>query len=420
MKETEPCEQLDCKEESASTAVATLNVPGETAVLRLWEIDRFYKCPIVGLCLTIAEQKQILKKARVLFRSKTDFEIHEILVAASERQGPLSERMERLLNRKFARDIKAMRDLDEKRFMECWKASFRSGAYAGVFWIAAIKPDLSPHARIEIFGSVHMAMHKNAEQYARLKQQAAFHEERAAHMAGLAKEETRARRRLQKEVLKLQRAETDRLRRPDDSRKMQPFPAQGVVIPKDPIVDPGFLQEYERLKAEIVLLKDRIAERDASAEALAKTNKRLSQEVDQHKEWNVRLQEELKALNKALLLQNRCDASCPSFDLCKRRVLLVGGLTKMEAFYRQMVEDRGGIFEYHDGYMKNGIRNLESQLKRADIVLCPINCNSHAACSLVKNLGKKHNKSVRMLSSPSLSTLAEALSGKGGVCISGT
>jgi hypothetical protein len=26
-------------------------------------------------------------------------------------------------------------------------------------------------------------------------------------------------------------------------------------------------------------------------------------------------------------------------------------------------------------------------------VLCPVNCNSHGACSIVKNIAKKHNKS---------------------------
>ncbi|MCP4579159.1 MAG: DUF2325 domain-containing protein [Deltaproteobacteria bacterium] len=115
---------------------------------------------------------------------------------------------------------------------------------------------------------------------------------------------------------------------------------------------------------------------------------------------------------------NGCDETCPSYDLCQRRVLMVGGLTKMESLYRQVIEDNNGIFEYHDGYMQNGIKNLESRVRRADMVLCPVNCNSHAACALVKKLGKKHKKTVRLLAGSSLSAIGEALSGKGGVYVS--
>jgi len=33
--------------------------------LRFWEIDPFFKCPAVGICLTFSEQKQVLKKAGI-------------------------------------------------------------------------------------------------------------------------------------------------------------------------------------------------------------------------------------------------------------------------------------------------------------------------------------------------------------------
>jgi hypothetical protein len=90
-------------------------------------------------------------------------------------------------------------------------------------------------------------------------------------------------------------------------------------------------------------------------------------------------------------------------------VLIVGGIARMEALYRQIIENSGGVLEYHDGYMKGGAKQLESSLKRSDIVLCPVNCNSHAACSMVKNLGKKHNKPVHMLASFSLSAVTQVI-----------
>ena len=40
--------------------------------LRFWEIDHFFKCPAVGTCLDIAEQKQILKNAKALAQKLDD------------------------------------------------------------------------------------------------------------------------------------------------------------------------------------------------------------------------------------------------------------------------------------------------------------------------------------------------------------
>jgi hypothetical protein len=61
--------------------------------------------------------------------------------------------------------------------------------------------------------------------------------------------------------------------------------------------------------------------------------------------------------------------------------------------------------------MKKGTRRLESRLRRSDMVLCPVSCNSHTACSVVKNLAKKHNKTVHMLANSSLRTISQAIWG---------
>jgi hypothetical protein len=81
----------------------------------------------------------------------------------------------------------------------------------------------------------------------------------------------------------------------------------------------------------------------------------------------------------------------------------------MEARYRQAVESAGGVMEYHDGHIHSGAMQLENSLRRADIVLCPVNCNSHSACLLVKNFGKKHNKPVYMMPSFSLSAVSRII-----------
>lgn len=44
---------------------------GQKVRLRFWEFDHFLTCPVVGTCLTAAEQKQLTKKAGLLKKRQT-------------------------------------------------------------------------------------------------------------------------------------------------------------------------------------------------------------------------------------------------------------------------------------------------------------------------------------------------------------
>lgn len=46
------------------------------APLRFWEIPEFFKCPVVGMCMTLTEQKQLLKKTKISVKNTSPFEIH--------------------------------------------------------------------------------------------------------------------------------------------------------------------------------------------------------------------------------------------------------------------------------------------------------------------------------------------------------
>ena len=89
-----------------------------TARLRFWEIDQFFKCPVVGICLTLTEQKQLLKKTGISIKKKSPFEIHETLVASAESENRLSKRVDNLLNHKFVHEADALRGLDPGEFTE--------------------------------------------------------------------------------------------------------------------------------------------------------------------------------------------------------------------------------------------------------------------------------------------------------------
>jgi hypothetical protein len=142
--------------------------------------------------------------------------------------------------------------------------------------------------------------------------------------------------------------------------------------------------ENRQLKNQLVAMGSAIAQQQLAMADLVQKNQTLKESLAQQKALNAHYQIETRKVMGDLTDMSRCDPACPSFDLCRKRVLIVGGITRMASLYKELIEGSGGVFEYHDGYMKNGVKQLESRLKRADVVLCPVSCNSHAACSIVK------------------------------------
>ncbi len=104
-----------------------------------------------------------------------------------------------------------------------------------------------------------------------------------------------------------------------------------------------------------------------------------------------------------------CSTPCPCAH-CPQRVLIVGGIERMEPLYREAIEAKGHIFEYHAGHSRNCGSKLENLLQRADLILCPVNCNSHTACLQVKSLCKKHKKNLQIMRNFSLSAIERTLS----------
>jgi hypothetical protein len=380
--------------------------PAQAAPYRFWEIEHFFRCPIIGMCLTAAEQRQLLKKCGFDLKNKGPYEIHEVLVSAAESENRLSWKVERLLQRKYAHRAAPMAALSEAALLRRWQDAYRCGDYLAEFWAVVSRRDLSIEARREIFGTIHMAMHANIEQTARAAFRLNLLESKVSEQEEKLKRLNLDRRTLRKENNTLQRALVDqnqRLRAAAAHADYRPRPAS-VATDVEAIE-----QENRRLNALLQEQAGHLLLKERQLQSLGEDVARLTAESEARRQAEETLRRETQEALRAFMEMNRCDSDCPSFDLCRKRVLIVGGITRMEALYRQLIETSGGVFEYHDGYMNGGARQLESRLKRSDIVLCPVNCNSHAACAMVKNLGRKHNKPVHMLASFSLSTVSQVI-----------
>ena len=95
--------------------------PVSRAVHGIWEADELFRCPLVGMGITLAEQKHLLKKMSLPAVELTPFEIHELFVNAAATENPLSRKMSQLLRRKYEREAAPLRLLSEVDFLAQWK-----------------------------------------------------------------------------------------------------------------------------------------------------------------------------------------------------------------------------------------------------------------------------------------------------------
>ncbi|MEA1948875.1 MAG: DUF2325 domain-containing protein, partial [Thermodesulfobacteriota bacterium] len=358
----------------------------------------------------LEEQKRILKKTGHSIKNRTGYEIHGIFVHSLSNKNTLSKRIDAYLNKKFKYEIADFSGLDRSLFLDAWKTHFQKGEIAGLLWIAATRVDLKKEDISSIFGEIHMQMHLNAGYNLNLRRRLFYQEEENRKLVQRLKDSIRIRRKLKNEN---ENSERDQM----ELRRQYAFlENENLSIKKDLSIlrgNTGILDleaENQQLRDELGKLSEKIEDYQESMEDLRGQNNKLLSKLESQHEMNNHLKEESKRIIARISALNRCDETCPSFDLCRKRILIVGGINRMESIYRQLIEENGGIFEYHDGHIKGGKKALENRIKRADVVLCPVNINSHNACSVVKKMGKKHRKSIQMLAGSGLGVISQALS----------
>ena len=375
------------------------------AALAFWEVDSMFSCPLVGACLTLAEQKRLLKKTSMSCKGKSPYELHEIFVTMSSRPNSLSRRVDKFLRRKYLVCIEPMLGLAENDFIRAWNKEFDTGDPGAAVYAVAVNGNLSAGARRELFGRIHMNMHETASAGARLRRELGQARDRTRSVKDKYDELAVAHRMLKKENRSLRKELESRkveLARLNSASDEQPSLKARQIQIAGPSGDGLGSPTRQNVEPEAGDLRRRL-------ELQERKNQKLEEKLARAEEQHRAVLEGVEALMRQAPAGQDCDVNCPSYDLCSKRILMVGGITKMASHYRRMVESQGGRFEYHDGNMKSGERSLENRFRRADLVLCPVDCNSHAACSAVKKLGKKHNKPVRMLFGSSINAVSQAL-----------
>lgn len=359
-------------------------------------------CSIIGTCLTLKETEKIARRFGYSGDS-SPYPLHSWAVEACQKKPGMAKDTQKFLNGKYRLTMSRIDNYEGEELGRAWNEAVREGRVAGAYWAILTRVD-APHEVISrIFGEVHMMSHlQGAEVRAELQELDPLRQDNHDLQERLNKlsarlEKVNGDREEWRRRLSEQEAELSRIR-----HKLQQ--TEKDLLSLAPVGD------LERLKAENRALLQQLASEKRLREKL---EMRLFKEaVRQLPGAPLALEPKGMVNDTAAPLEDACPLAegeeCPRF--CNKSILFVGGLERLEPHYRTLVENVfGARFMRHDGDCHNGQARLIHLVKRAEAVICPLNCTSHSASLCVKKICKDLNKPCVLLRNSGLGTLKRTL-----------
>lgn len=422
----------------------------------LWENGEF-ACPIVGTCLTVAELRKLCRKCGdSVPETASAFDAHTFLVGQARETGRPAKLVQKFLDRKYHRELRVFRKVtDGDALRRLWREYADAGNVPGALWALLSLPETPAGLVRDVIGEVHMLSHRlTAASQADLTRLAELEEKVTVLSAALdqgkatlrqavavwksrcrqAMEELAAERNLrrsaERERISLRQAiessavaavsrDRDSLRQAltDTSRRLEATEAeaarQAVILERTHADLARTRRELDDRDSEVAALEASLfaALGDAAAAHLAHAEHHLPGLADPGVQPVPTAQPEGTC-------PDTCGVDCAcrlsQGNLTGKRVLYVGGRCSLVAHYKLLAAKFGCELLHHDGGREQSAHRLWELLGSADAVVCPVDCVSHEACSLVKQACKGCLKPLILARSSGLSSLARSLTELGG------
>ncbi len=354
---------------------------------RIWEIQHQTVCKVIGMAFSARDLRKIASKFGISPQDPLmdlDFALHSTAVHLCGSDNRVSRHIQKMIENRFVRYSKILSDTDPIELISA--VTERPQDLNVPLW--AILWDLSTRgiengASVEtaLFGFVHMLEHRLLKEFwepqSRNQQRENGEKEGPDQILVL-----------KRQLLNLQR-ETERSRKLSDNLRRQietmkrPVRRSGMSVVQREAprrqVDPDSAEKIKRLRN---LLEEARAQKHSLRQQCSRLRAELQVLVS---EVSVR------ATQCSAGDENSHQGSCPEGKaLGGKRIAMVGGIDSLECYYRQLVEEMGGTFHRHNGSCQSGDCNVETCVRKADLVVCPIDVNSHNATKAAKKICKRY------------------------------
>jgi hypothetical protein len=351
---------------------------------KVWELQHQTVCKVVGMAFNAEDLKKIGKKFGISPRDPLmdhEFALHTTLVQVCSTDNKASRHVQKTIERRFMRYSRRLSGLEVAELIG-WVTDGVGNPdiplWAILWDLATRETNNGASLETALFGFIHMLEHKLMREH---WSEAAKRTEDLERQQEAAEETIRLRR----QMLDLQ-SDLERSRRLAEQLRVQ-LSEQSLANRQ--------LTAVEKPQAQAMVQKSDRSEKVARLQTL----------LDEARCQKSFLEEECSSLRKEIEVLARevsaasvvqfpespdlASCGCPFRECLKqKRVAMVGGINSLECHYRGLVEAMGGTFKRHDGNCRGGECLIQDCVSQADLVVCPVEVNSHNAVKSVKKLCK--------------------------------
>ncbi len=371
---------------------------------RIWQIQGSTVCKVVGMALTIGDLRKIARKFGLAKNDPLmdeEFALHTAVVQFCSTENAVSKHLEKLVEKRFAVRGKKLRFDNPPELIEtvrCEPESLKAPLWA-VLWGLATRGDLNGAAvETALFGHIHMLEHRLVREF--------WDDLQGSALRGAEEADSDAKiTQLKRELLDMQTA----------NKKLEKM----IEKMRIRLVESESVAEASSGHSEVASKRSVECANKRKARDLKMLLAEAKQVNDELTHENELLKREIEALSRDLYHRDNIteDAPCAVAErvcpcprkLAGKTIALVGGIESLEPHYRDVVESLGGAFCRHDGACANGDRALQDCINGSDLVVCPIEVNSHNAAKSVKRICKARGVPCVFPKTASIAGLKRAL-----------
>ena len=377
-------------------------VSGPPRRTKLWEFNTNLHCSIIGTCLSTAELRQLLKKVGLAPQDSTDHDLHGAAVSLAGRHDKASKLLNKALDERHRIAIHQFARINtEEAVRSLWRDFAKRGEIPGAYWAALTHPATTRAIISEAFGDVHMLSHLvGAANRADVRRLCQLEQENAELHARLDKQQYALR-----EAVVARDATIQELRR----ALAQQFVSRPPTPNEHTTTLHQLVADLERRLASEARRSAALDERLSNTSATLSEERAARVEADRK---NAALRDELDAIETSIRTTGCNHAAVPDVSwprLDGVTLLYVGGRAHHIAQLRALAEKSGAAFVHHDGGIEHHLNLLTGLASQADLVVFPVDCISHHAAQLAKQLCRQAGKRFIPLRSASATSLLAAL-----------
>ena len=379
---------------------------------RIWELKERHLCPVIGVCLSIDELVRLAKRFGFAASLRDQYAMHVEAVNRSGTRNAVSRAIHKQLDLKYRHQIVTFNQAKtDTEVRELWKQYYARGEVAGAMWASLTHKAISEKTQEIVYADVHMHSHQTgagqAADIRRLNQLEKENTEYRATVGHQQRQQTQAESRLRKKL-------HDAISELENLRQMQNEIATlqeriRVLESGEAMVEMGRrLMDLTTANEQLQAVAMRVSMLEESLEAACNGGTTLV------KERNSLVAERnmLEGLLREKINEEQPDDHLQTLDQYSMQescVLCVGGRTALLPQYRLLAKQQGICLIHHDGGQEEALSRLPDLIGRANAVICPTDCVSHAAYYQLKRHCKRIKKPCLLFKGASVTSFAKAL-----------